>query len=46
MTSVCWRRSQRQKRRAFLRWITTMRNEDMKQKQDLLSQIVTETNFK
>ena len=46
MSFVYWRRSQRFKRRAFGRWIAAIRNEDMKQKQELLSQIVTETTYK
>ena len=46
MMSVCWRRSLRAKRRAFVKWITALRQEDMQKKQDLMTHIVTETTFK
>lgn len=46
MLSVCWRRAQRSKRKAFVKWIAAIRNEDMQQKQEVLSKIITETTFK
>ena len=46
MLSVCWRRAQRAKRKAFVKWIAAIRNEDMQQRQEVLSNIITETTFK
>jgi len=46
MRSVCYRRSLRTKRKAFVQWIAAIKQEDMRQKYEMLSQIVTVTSFK
>ena len=43
---IMWRRSLRAKRRAFVKWIASLRSQDMQAKHDMLSQMVTETTFK
>lgn len=43
---IMWRRSLRAKRRAFVKWIASIRSQDMQAKHDMLSQMVTETTFK
>ena len=44
--SVCFRRAHRMQRKAFVTWLSTMKQEDMRDRQDMLANIVTETTYK
>ena len=46
LKAICFRRTHRLQRKAFVTWLSTMKQQDMRDRQDVLADMVTETTYK